>query len=51
VRALAGFGDDDVDHPEGVLVGRRHPHGGGRGRRLVGVRHRIDAQPSGLITE
>ena len=52
VGALAGFRDHDVDDAELVLLGGGHPH---RAAAAVcassAVRHRIEAQPSGLITE
>ena len=49
---LARLGHDDVDDAERELLGGRHAH---RERPPSGassaVRHRIEAQPSGLMTE
>ena len=51
VGALARLRHDDVDDAELLLLGRGHRIAAAAVGASSAVRHRIDAQPSGLITE
>jgi hypothetical protein len=51
VRAALGLGHDLIDHPQGKLLGGRQAHRHRGMLRDSGERHRIDAAPSGLMTE